>query len=334
MRSTPKDVHLKALQVKENSAGKDRVIPDVGKSSKHFFKKDYPFDKRPVADPFHFKHPYPVVQDGGEYDKDFVKDENSDNGSWMAQEEYDRLRVKLRKEKKELAEAMRRKGMREEEMKDALSKHDKGVKQRADAAAKVDRLKREEAERRRREQEQQPVPLPIPVPGQKKTRSVADDSDADSEDVRVSTEETEKAMKNLEDCKRQLAEARERLKQLMKELEDAKTAQSKANEVLDSDLKKELSEKEHHSVLKKEVNKEYKEYIAAKEAYERQKVDIGKLEIQIKAAAAKVKAMRDAADDSGGVYNTPEQKPHKAGAPAAHWLWALPVLVVFWMASA
>merc|ERR1719230_1327823 len=74
------------------------VSPSVEQTDKKFFGKDYPWDKRPPVDVLHFKHPYPAVQDSGDFDADYVKDENSDNGSWKAQTEYDRLRHKLAKE--------------------------------------------------------------------------------------------------------------------------------------------------------------------------------------------------------------------------------------------
>merc|ERR1719359_1183911 len=79
------------------------------KSDKKFFGKDYPQDARPKVDVLHFKHPYPVVQDTDEFDKDFVKDENADNGEWAAQMEYDRLRHKLTELKKKAAEALAQK---------------------------------------------------------------------------------------------------------------------------------------------------------------------------------------------------------------------------------
>ena len=37
------------------------------------------------------------LQSKDEYEKDFPKDENSDNGEWQAQMEYDQLRMKARK---------------------------------------------------------------------------------------------------------------------------------------------------------------------------------------------------------------------------------------------
>merc|ERR1719335_1933347 len=81
------------------------VRPSVESSDKQFFGKDYPWDKRAVADKYYvFDHPYPAVQDSSDFDKDFVKDENSDGGKWAAQMDYDTLRSKIRKAKEKLDE--------------------------------------------------------------------------------------------------------------------------------------------------------------------------------------------------------------------------------------
>merc|ERR1719171_2737431 len=96
------------------------VSPAVEKSDKKFFGKDYPWDKRPPVDVMHFKHPYPVVQDSDDFDKDFVKDENSDDGSWKAQTEYDRLRHKLLKEKADVQDALKAKKEAEDALQDAM----------------------------------------------------------------------------------------------------------------------------------------------------------------------------------------------------------------------
>merc|ERR1719478_2056703 len=120
MRRAPTSGKVSAVQAQAQISPK--LEPE---SSNQFFKKDYPSDKRPKADPFHFHHPYPVVQDSSEYDRDFVKDENSDNGSWKAQETYDRLRSKLNKEKKDLAKALAKKKHEEDDLQDAMRRHDK-----------------------------------------------------------------------------------------------------------------------------------------------------------------------------------------------------------------
>merc|ERR1719409_321635 len=92
------------------------------KRDEKFFGKDYPWDKRPKVDVLHFKHPYPAVQDSGDFDSDYVKDENSDNGSWKAQTEYDRLRHKLAKEKADVAKALAAKKKAEDELHDAMKR--------------------------------------------------------------------------------------------------------------------------------------------------------------------------------------------------------------------
>merc|ERR1719454_675698 len=52
-----------------------------------------------------FDHPYPSVQAATDYDSDYVKDENHDDGYWAIQMEYDRLKNKLAREKEALAKA-------------------------------------------------------------------------------------------------------------------------------------------------------------------------------------------------------------------------------------
>merc|ERR1711879_854543 len=78
-------------------------------SSKKFFEKDYGHDKAPERNGLHFNHPYPAVQDTAEYDSDFVKDQNSDNGEFKAQTNYDRIRAQLEKQLKESEKALEKK---------------------------------------------------------------------------------------------------------------------------------------------------------------------------------------------------------------------------------
>merc|ERR1712072_923930 len=114
-------------------------------SDKKFFDKDYPWDKRPKVDVLHFKHPYPAVQDSGDFDSDYVKDENSDNGSWKAQTEYDRLRHKLAKEKADVARALEAKKKAEDELHDAVKKE----KDQEEKKKKVEKEKKEEEEKKK-----------------------------------------------------------------------------------------------------------------------------------------------------------------------------------------
>lgn len=73
-------------------------------SDEKFFDKDYPTDMRPKVTNL-FDHPYPSVQAATDYDDDYVKDENHDDGYWAIQMEYDRLKNKLAREKETLAKA-------------------------------------------------------------------------------------------------------------------------------------------------------------------------------------------------------------------------------------
>merc|ERR1719253_1851956 len=145
------------------------ISPKLDKSDKKFFGKDYPWDKRPAVDVLHFKHPYPVVQDSGDFDRDYVKDENSDNGEWKAQSEYDRLRHEMKKQKAELARALKAKEDAEDELKHAMKR-------------------KEEATEIRRQLENAPEPV---------SRTPGGVSSAGQ--VRIATEETKRAMKHLED---------------------------------------------------------------------------------------------------------------------------------------
>merc|ERR1719502_39092 len=97
-----------SLLLAGSSVGSASIVsPSVKKSDKAFFGKDYPFDKRPSVDVLHFKHPYPVVQDSDEFDRDFVKDENKDNGEYAAQKEMMRREQELKEKQRRAAERKR-----------------------------------------------------------------------------------------------------------------------------------------------------------------------------------------------------------------------------------
>merc|ERR550537_502656 len=124
----------------------ERIEPDLEpKSDKKFFGKDYPDDVRPAVI-HHFSHPYPTVQDSDRYDKDYVKDENDDGGYWKAQMEYDRLKNKLAKEKKEMAKALAKETEEEKEF-GAAQAAEEAAEKKAEAAEK----KEEAAENERQD---------------------------------------------------------------------------------------------------------------------------------------------------------------------------------------
>jgi len=276
----------------------------VPESDKKFFGKDFPNDKRPKVDVFHFKHPYPAVQDSNDYDSDFVKDENNDNGEWKAQTEYDRLRHKLAKEKADVAKALEAKRQAEKELQDA-TRRGREVQRQVEEAAKRKRVvvKRKAASKDRDDEKPTTTWIPaipeiFPAPG----------------DIEAATADTKRAMDALEECKKQLAEAREKLKRLMKELEEAKKLQDETQKALDAALSRQKEAEVGQKSLDKSVQTEYQEYLDAREAYLKQQALIAKMENEIQVAAEKVKAVRDAEDNGGGVYNSDAPK---SAAPAS-----------------
>merc|ERR1719210_2818128 len=83
-----------------------QVKPKLDPASDAVFRKDYVHDLDPTGhEKIKFNHPYPMVQDTNDYDKDYVKDENYDDGEWKAQMEYDLLRTKVAKEKDDYEKA-------------------------------------------------------------------------------------------------------------------------------------------------------------------------------------------------------------------------------------
>merc|ERR1712139_137439 len=185
-----------------------RIRPRLEQESdKKFFEKDYPFDKRPVADKHYvFDHPYPAVQDTGDYDRDFVKDENNDGGKWKAQMEYDVLRSKIRQAEKGLREAKRKLDKEEAEWRAAQDKYG-SVSGEADSA---------EAARKKAEQEA--------ADAAKKVNELEGGSAKDGTKVGGAVgdavKKVNKEMDDLEKCKKELAEAKKRLQDLIKEKEE------------------------------------------------------------------------------------------------------------------
>lgn len=315
------------------SMTQQRISPTLDPaSSKKFFKKDYPSDERPKVDVLHFKHPYPVVQDSGEFDADYVKDENSDNGHLKAQQEYDRLRHKLAKEKKQAADALDKRLEEEGELKRSMEKYEQAVadnkariaKQKADDAAEkqaeIDAAEKEAKKHAKQEKKEKAEPAkgwwswswwPWNWPKlPESTPTAAPEAPAKKEGlgVRSAQQDTEQAMRSLEDCQDELAKARDELKKLNDELAQAKGTQSEANAALDQANKKQLETEKLEAGLTDATSKEEKEHAKAEAAYLEQKRRVDKLKAELDAAAAKVKAQRDAADKGGGVYNTPPAK--------------------------
>jgi len=315
------DGSVNAIQTKK-VVSQEGISPRLEpESSKKFFKTDYPNDHRPGVDVLHFNHPYPVVQDSGEFDNDFVKDENSDNGNWKAQQEYDRLRHKLQAEKQEAAKALEKKREEEQELKNAFEKYEQGAAEKQEARRKAETAKKQAVKADKKDKEDVektdagstsegwsfdwwPFSWPKwewPEPAAKK---ITDEGSG----VGHATKQTEKAISDLEDCQKELAEARDKLKKMMGELEQAKTRQNEADAAAAAATQKQLEAEKLANGLHDKSSSEEAEHAAAKAEYLKQQEMVDKLKADLTAAAAKVKAYRDAEDRGGGVYNTPTKK--------------------------
>lgn len=131
----------------------DPPLKDKSSDKKFFgppFPADYPDDKRPVVQKAIMdklkgpEQPYPALQSKSTFDKDFVKDENSDTGAWQAQFEYDELRKKIQKEEADEKAAQGRAGKKAGDLEKAKADADAAGKD-ADAAQKdVDAAKANE----------------------------------------------------------------------------------------------------------------------------------------------------------------------------------------------
>jgi len=318
------------------------ISPELDAKSDKHFNKDYPLDKRPVADEHYvFNHPYPAVQDSGDYDADFVKDENSDGGKWKAQMEYDTLRSKIRiaKEKlKELKEKM------EKEYEDWMKSKDKSAHadEDAHAAGSKAEIARQAAKK-----------------AADKVNELEGSSSADGTKIGGSVgdaiKDVKKEMSDLEKCKKNLADAKKRLKQLLKEKDDfeakkaaAKKAEEDAEKKAEEEEKaaakadaataakakkaaaeakakkaaadkkdkkkqKQIEEEEEEAAFdeaawQKKLNREKKDYAEALKKYEQELKDVKLTEDQLARAAAELKKFRRPpyVDGNGGVYNVPK----------------------------
>jgi hypothetical protein len=326
--------NLKANQVSEASATQ-YISPTLEpESSKKFFKKDYPRDTRPAVDVLHFQHPYPVVQDSEDYDKDFVKDENSDDGEWHAQEEYDRLRHKLAKEKKDADKALTGKERAEKELKELMDEYHRDM-EKANAAIAEKQAAKDQAEKSMKKDETPEESRgwwswswnwnwwPWKWPSSSSAPPV---QEARSDGVAEATAETTKKMSELEECQKELAATRERLKKLMEELEQARSRQGEAKSALEEARRKELDADKEHGRLEDELAKEKADHDTVEAAYLKQKAIVEAMEKDLLAAAAKVKQHRDSEDPDGGVYNVVKEKssgPQAACVSGVLWLFAL-----------
>jgi len=171
------------------------------------FPADYPEDKRPVPDKSVMDklrgpgQPYPALQSKHDYDKDFVKDENSDTGSWKAQFEYDYLRNKMAKEAADQRNSQARADKEGRDFDDAQGKSDRAGKDVNDAQKGVDDAKHADDDFKRAEDFEDVPPSAAKLEEMKKA-------------VKAAEANLEKEKAQFEVCKKQLEEAKKNLEEL------------------------------------------------------------------------------------------------------------------------
>merc|ERR1712039_298156 len=181
----------------------------------------YPHDIQPTAKlAKDFTHPYPEMQDDSTYDKDYVKDENGDNGEWKAQTEYDHLRTALQRKRAEQEHS--------KEYRDELKKKlDQAKEAHAAAAAEaggddkaltdLEKKQKEEAEARKRKEEAEEALRKAEEAKNKKdgkdgSKGGSGDGSGDGKDgegggagsdaVDAASKDVEKELKDIEQCKK------------------------------------------------------------------------------------------------------------------------------------
>lgn len=325
-----------AAAVMQQSA--DRIEPSLDpKSDKKFMQKDYPFDKRSITDEHYvFDHPYPAVQDSGDFDRDFVKDENSDGGRWDAQMTYDTLRAKIIREKAKLEELKKK---MEQEYKDwQHAKKESGLTEDELAKAK----KEVEAARK------------TANAAAKRVNDLEGSSQKDGTKVGGAigraVKDVQGEMDDLEKCKKALAEAKQRLKDLLrqKEEDEAKAKAKKEKDEKDREVKVEAKvskkskkdseeekkkqgtkeadkngakddkkegsgktdEEKAEADWKKEIAKDTKSVSDWRKNYLKELDDVRQTEKALEEAARTLKKFRRSpyVDDNGGVYNVPQER--------------------------
>merc|ERR1719510_1407187 len=187
-----------------------------------FFGKDYPDDKDASKHKKpNFGHPYPALQDTSDYDKDYVKDENRDDGEWKAQMTYDLLRTKIAKTNEEYKKAKEN----EEDIRSQVDNAQKNEATAADATRDAETRAAKAKEAVERAQEAQRRLLAEGASG-----SGEGDKEAKKaqEEVDSAMDKVKKEIKDLEGCRAELEAARQELKELLAKEEESRAEFNKA----------------------------------------------------------------------------------------------------------
>lgn len=307
-------VIAKALTRRDDPA--PSLSPELHPSSdKEFFAKDYPSDVHPKVDQelHKFEPPYPLIQDESQFDKDFVKDENSDGGEWKAQMQYDELRHKLREEQNDVKKAMEnvdkvQTDLTEAEAKQKVAEEDakkaegeaKGARDKLDDAhGEVDKIKAKAG------------------PG-------------DNHEVVDATKKVEDKVDNLEDCKKELEDAKAKLEKLLEEqrAEDKKMEHKLTEDIeqAEADVKEAQAKKEAAEAVQAEkekteataeenVRNAQGEFDSATQDLEKEQAEAEKAEKDLAKATERLRKNRYNKGGEGGGGIAPDDGSSKGESP-------------------
>lgn len=279
---------LRSLLTKRTEDGPDIHPPLDPKSSKVFFKHDYPDNEQPpVTKDYKFDHPYPIVQTDHVYDTDYVKDENSDSGEWQAQMEYDTLRNKIRK-MREGVDDHERWANEADKAKDEAEKAYNEAKEELDkASAASDKAKQDYDKADDKVHD---------LTGETYKESIEGGNEGGNAttggEIGEAVDKVKYEMKEFEECKKKLAETRAKLKKLMDEHEDHLQAKSDAEAEKAAALEKEKSALSDHDKKMKKLYDEEEEAEEAKKSQAELESELKETEAAFDKAAAKLRKVR------------------------------------------
>mmetsp|Transcript_112530 Transcript_112530/g.328918 ORF Transcript_112530/g.328918 Transcript_112530/m.328918 type:complete len:343 (+) Transcript_112530:56-1084(+) len=279
-------------------------------SDSRFFKHNYPHDFVPGA-PLEkdFDHPYPVVQESDVYDKDFVKDENSDNGEWKAQTEYDRLRTRMERLRVQEHRILKKKENLERKLEARRAEKELLRKTREHSDEMHNNTVRGAEDHMRDAKD-----------SHKKMRADGEFEVGDSSTavgVTGATKEVEKELEDIEECKKQLAEAQAKLKSLQEEQRKLTGEEGDAQEATTAAEKAQAASEKEESELEAEIKKVGGEHESALSAYERKRDEMLDLENRLEKVQMTLLKFRGShVDQDGGVYKVETESRAKNGALA------------------
>jgi hypothetical protein len=298
-----------------------KISPELEPTSHNkFFDHDYPDDSRAPKPVHDFQHPYPILQDSEDYDKDYVKDENSDGGEWKVQETYDTLRGKL---------------ARQQALLKAASGRDEALRNKV-AEAKMEEENARHAMDKAKAAE-----------GAKKSEADAKRTAAGKSSVNDLGSHVEAEVSTLQACNKRLEDARTRLKALQDEKQKAEYELKEATAAKEADEQEHAAKEKEDIALQAEVKDLTVAHHEALEKYQEQDATLTKMEMGLKDARSNLHMLRHMfqVDRKGGVYyngmgvttsTTPTQPP--PSEPLHKRIWprpsAAPPRAGLWLAAA